>query len=93
VIRVRVKYIPEILQSITGVSEEEVAVGENATLRDLIETIIHAHGEKLRAWLLSEKRELAENILVFVNGEVATKLERRLRDGDVVVITIPFNGG
>jgi len=93
VIRVRVKYIPEILQSVTRVSEEEVAVGENATLRDLIETIINAHGEKLRAWLLSEKRELAENVLVIVNGEVVTKLERRLRDGDVVVVTIPFDGG
>jgi molybdopterin converting factor small subunit len=93
VIRVKVKYIPELIKSITGTSEEEITLGEDATLRSLLETIARTHGEKLEEWIFNSKRELSGNILLVVNGEITFNLERKLQDKDTVVLTIPFNGG
>jgi len=93
VVRVRVKYLSELLQSVTGNVEEDVVLEEGSTLRDLLRRVVNLHGERLREWLFNEREEFTGNILVLVNGEVTPNPERRLRDGDTIILTIPFNGG
>ena len=91
-IRVRVKYLPQLFQSITSTEEEEFVVEENYTLGDLLREISRIHGGELREWLFS-KTELNEGILIVINGQLTRDLGKRLSDGDEVVLTIPFNGG
>jgi MoaD family protein len=93
VIRVRVKYISELLISVTNTSEEEFTVSDCTTLRDLLEAITRIHGVKLREWIFNEKGELSGNVLIIVNGELTLKLNRKLQHGDTVILTIPFDGG
>jgi len=92
VIRVRVKYLSELFQSITKCSEEELLLEEPVTLRELLLKITQLHRE-LHNWLINEKGEIRENILILVNNELAPNSEKTLQDNDVVLLTIPFNGG
>ena len=93
VVKIRVKYLSELLQSVTGSIEEDIVLKEGSTLRDLLKRIADLHGERLREWLFNEKGEFSGNILVLVNGEISSNSERKLRDGDTVILTIPFDGG
>jgi molybdopterin converting factor small subunit len=91
-IRVKVKYLPQLFQSITSIEEEELVLEEGSTLGDLLREISRIHGSELSKWLFNEKG-LNEGILIVVNGQLTWDITRKLRDGDEIVLTIPFNGG
>jgi len=91
-IRVRVKYLPQLFQSITSVEEEELVVEEGTTLNDLLREISRIYGNELDKWLLSEVG-LSDGVLIVINGQLTRDLAKKLNDGDEVILTIPFNGG
>jgi len=91
-IRVKVRYIPQIFQSITKTAEEEVVIKEDPTLINLLKKISHTH-EGLSKWLITDDGRLNENILIIVNRRVEWDFSKKLKDGDEVILTIPFDGG
>ncbi len=91
-IRVKVKYIPQIFQSVTKTEEEELVIEEDSTLANLLMKISCIH-KGLSNWLITDNGKLNENILVIVNKRVEWDFSKRLKDGDEVILTIPFDGG
>jgi len=97
VLRVRVRYFTT-LRELAGKAEEEVIMGEGATLAELVGMIASKYGEEARNYLYQkrEKGKVDPSIHFLINGEnsrIRSGLDTRLRHADVVAIIPPIGGG
>ncbi len=92
-IRVKVKYLAPLFQSLTGLESEELMLEKGTKLRDLLKELARAHGEELGKWFFSEDGRLNQGTLIIVNGSIVHDFDKDLSDKDEVVLTIPFDGG
>uniref|UniRef100_A0A7C2BJS1 MoaD/ThiS family protein n=1 Tax=Thermosphaera aggregans TaxID=54254 RepID=A0A7C2BJS1_9CREN len=92
-IRIKVRYLAPLIQSIVGVESEEIVLEKGTKLGDLLEELVCVHNGELAKWLFSENGKLNQGILIMVNGSIAHNLDMVLNDMDEIVLTIPFNGG
>lgn len=84
------------LREILRNREVEVEVGEGATIRDLLLTLVKIYGKELEEYLFSENGNLREHFVIYVNGvgvDEVGGVERALKEGDVVAILPPISGG
>lgn len=72
------------------ISEE---VDSGSTLEDLMNRLARRYGEPFDEIITSERGEISREVVVMVNGKSVRKTNVVLRDGDVVMITVPFGGG
>ncbi|MGQ9582207.1 MAG: MoaD/ThiS family protein [Thermoplasmatota archaeon] len=87
-IRVTVRYLGTLSQ-LAGRREETLRVREGATVGELSELLAIRHGRELGRRL---RDETARPVLFIVGDEPAPP-ERRLEDGDMVVLSYPAGGG
>jgi molybdopterin converting factor small subunit len=92
-IRVKVRYLAPLIQSMVGVESEDIVLETGAKLGNLLEELTRTHNGELGKWLFSENGKLNQGILIMVNGSIAHDLDMDLSDMDEIVLTIPFDGG
>jgi len=91
-IRVKVRYLVPLIQSMVGVESEDIVLETGAKLGNLLEELVRTHNGELGKWLFSENGRLNQGILITVSGSIAHDLDMDLSDMDEIVLTILFDG-
>lgn len=92
-ISVKVRYLSPYIRTYTGVEEETVVVEKSASVRNLLKKIT-SHRRELYEQLFNEKEnDLRPGILLIVNDEVVWDINKELKEGDTLIITIAYDGG
>lgn len=58
-----------LVKNIVGISEEEIVLGKETRLRELLNTLTEKHGDSLRFSLLNTRGELRPLARIMLNGE------------------------
>jgi len=76
-----------------GKGEITHELGSSSTLRMLLEEFARKYGKDFKQ-ILNPKTGLIEaDTLVMLNGQSIRKPDVQLKDGDIVMITVPIGGG
>ena len=76
-----------------GKGEITYELGLNSTLQSLLDDLAHKYGKDFKQ-VLDPKTGLVEvDTLVMLNGQSVRKPDVQLKDGDIVMITVPIGGG
>lgn len=83
------------LAGIAGVSEERVAMGDNAVLSDLVEHLCERHGSAYSDLVVTGEGRLRPSTLVILDGEqaVGDSSQLPLENGQTVLLMTPIAGG
>ena len=90
--RVKVKYL-NVYYSITRKKEEFIEFDDGLTLRDLIDRVSRNYKPEFRDSILDKENKLRPHAWILVNRKQAKDLEKELRDGEMVVFSLPIVGG
>ncbi|MCP8308974.1 MAG: MoaD family protein [archaeon] len=93
-ISINLKYFA-MIRDITGKKEESLSLKKGYGIMDLLIKLTEIYGEKIFQFIFDEKREIRENLTFLINGQVikSENLNRKLKDGDILVILPPISGG
>jgi len=83
------------LREITGKPEEKLDIAEDATVNDVLETLIRKYGKDFREYLLS-RDESGLYLQFLIDGRNVTQLDglkTKLRQGNTLAIIPPVGGG
>jgi molybdopterin converting factor small subunit len=89
---VKVKYL-NVYYSITRKAEETIKFDGQLTLGELLAGVCRSYASKLRELVLDENNQLKPHTWIMINKEREKNLQRELKDGDVVVFSLPIVGG
>lgn len=93
-IRVKLKFLSPYFRDLAGISEEDIFLKSDSTIMDLLKKLLEIHGKRLYEQLFDEETsDLRSGVLIVINGRVARGAHEKLKDGDVVVVTIMYEGG
>ena len=90
--RVKVKYL-NVHYSITRKKEEFIEFRDAITLRELLNEVTRRYKSRFRDSILDGENRLKPHVWILVNREVIKDLETTLKDGDMVVFSLPIVGG
>ena len=82
--KVKISYL-SLIRDITQVKEEEIEVPENTKIRDIIAFLLKKY-EGLGPFIEQE-------ILITLNGEIISDLEKEIPNNSEIIIGIPPFGG
>lgn len=92
--KVKVKFFA-LIREVAGVKEMEEEIGDNTTVRELLEKLCEKMPGKFRN-LIFDGREVSKNLIILVNRRGIRELdglETKLKDGDEVALLPPVSGG
>ena len=76
-----------------GKGEITHELSSNATLQSLLDELARKYGKDFKQ-ILNPKTGLVEvDALVMLNGQSVRKPDVQLKDGDIIMITVPIGGG
>lgn len=90
--RVKVKYL-NVHYSLTRMKEEFIEFQGALTLRELLNEVTRRYKSVFRDSILDGENRLKPHVWILINQEVIRELETTLKDGDVVVFSLPIAGG
>ncbi|MDP6178467.1 MAG: MoaD/ThiS family protein [Desulfatiglandales bacterium] len=90
--RVKVKYL-NVYYSITGKKEELIEFDDSLTLGELLEKAARSNKPKFRDFIFDDGNKLRSYVWIFLNRERTKDFSRELKDGEVVVFSLPIVGG
>lgn len=90
--RVKVKYL-NVYYTITHKEEEFIEFDDSLTLRELIDKVSRNYKPKFRDSILDKENKLRPHAWILVNRELAKDLEKELKDGEMIVFSLPIIGG
>lgn len=90
--RVKVKYL-NVHYSLTRKKEEFIEFQGALTLRELLNEVTRRYKSVFRDSILDGENRLKPHVWILINQEVIRELETTLKDGDVVVFSLPIAGG
>jgi MoaD family protein len=91
-LRVKVKYL-NVYYSITRKKQEDIEFNATLTLGELLDRVCRSYKSKFRDLILDEDSKLKPHAWILINQEREKDLQRKLKDGDVVVFSLPIVGG
>jgi len=96
-VRVKVEYLGHV-KSMTGDKrEEELEVGDNSTVTDLLNLLTRRYDETFRKAIYEPKgKDVKPNYIISVNGYLLNQLngiETKLKNGDHVTVLPIVSGG
>lgn len=92
--RVKVRLLSSYLQTLVGMSEQELLLEGLPTVGRVLEKLSEKHGRNLGEQLLDNERgELRAGVIVLINDRVAQNIKEAVKSGDVITITIAYEGG
>jgi len=68
-------------------------LGSGSTLRLLLKELARTYGKDFKQILNSKTGLIEADTLVMLNGQSVRKPDVALKDGDVVMVTVPIGGG
>lgn len=89
---VKVKYL-NVYYSVTRKDVETFEFDPGFTLGELLTRVSRTHKPKFRDLILDDKNRLKPHVWILINKERTTDLQRELKDGEVVVFSLPIVGG
>ena len=90
--KIKVKYL-NIYYTITRKKEDSVEFDGSLTLRELVNKLSQSYKPEFRDAILDGENKLKPHAWILVNGELAKNLEMTLKDGEVIVFSLPIAGG
>lgn len=90
--RVKVKYL-NVHYSLTCKKEEFIEFRDVLTLRDFLNEVTRRYKSAFRDSILDGENRLKPHVWILINRDVIRDLETTLKDGDVVVFSLPIAGG
>lgn len=82
------------LRDIAGKNELEMDLETPVSLAELLKEIATTYGEKMRKFLFKETNEIADSLIITLNGEVVRKHGSVfITNKDEVSILLPLAGG
>ena len=94
--QVKVHYI-SLVKSYTNKSQDEITLGENATLVQLLDKIAETYGKQFTTEVYdTNKKEMKSTFVAMVNGVLMDQLKgvnTPLKDGDSVILMSLMTGG
>lgn len=95
--KVTVEYLGHIKNIIGAQRQEEVEIGEDSTVAELLTMLSKKHGESFKKAVYEPGgRDVKPNFMATVNGYLLNQLkgvETRLKNGDHVVLMPVVSGG
>ncbi len=77
----------------TRKKEEFIEFNDTMTLGRLLDKVAGAYGPKFRNTIFDEEKRLKPHVWILVNKQREKDPERELKDGEVVVFSLPIVGG
>lgn len=88
-----VKYTAQLKKE-TGLAKETVSVGEEDSLKSLLEKVSSVHGPAVGDMMFDDAGQFKESIMIVHNGnQVSIDDPVKFRDGDMVMLMSPIAGG
>lgn len=82
-----------MFREITGVRETTEEITFGSTIRDVLSNLAKKYGKDFNDIINPETGQIDLGTLVMVNGKSIRRTDLKLRDNDVVMITVPIGGG
>jgi len=80
-------------REIAGVRETIEEIASGSTTRDVLSKLAEKYGKDFNNIINPETGQIGLETLVMVNGKSIRRPDLKLRDNDVVMITVPVGGG
>ena len=90
--QIKVKYL-NIYPTITGKQEELIVFSESPTLKELIDKLCTIYEKEFREAVLDRENKLKPHAWILVDGLSVKELDMKLKDGELVVFSLPVAGG
>ncbi|MDH5482435.1 MAG: MoaD/ThiS family protein [Candidatus Bathyarchaeota archaeon] len=96
-LKVTIEYIGHVKNIIGSMREEEVDIGENSSIANLLMTLSEKYGDPFRKAIYEKSgADVKSNYIITVNGFLLNQLDgvqTKLRNGDHVTILPIVSGG
>ena len=90
--RVKIKYL-SVYFSITHKKEEYIEFEDRLTLGELLDRLARSYKPKFKESILNAENNLKPHAWILINKKRTKNLQRELKDGEVVVFSLPIVGG
>jgi len=80
-------------REIAGKKEVTEEVNSNHTLADVLSKLAKKYGKDFNKIVDHKTKQINIDTLVMINGKSARKTDIKLKDNDVIMITVPIGGG
>ena len=90
--RVKVKYL-NVYYSVSRKHEEYIEFDDRLSLAELLERVCQRYPAKFRELIFDQANTLKSHAWILINKERERNLARELKDGEVVVFSLPIVGG
>ncbi len=87
---IKVKFLT-LLREIVG--EGAIETEKKETISLLIEHLCQKYGKKFSDAILEEKGSLKEHVKIFLNGKEVNSPDKRINEGDTILMFVPVAGG
>jgi MoaD family protein len=82
-----------MFKEITGTREINRKLSGNATLKEVLDNLAQEYGKDFKNIVDPKTGQVSVEMLVMVNGQSIRKLDTKLKDQDVIMISVPVGGG
>jgi MoaD family protein len=82
-----------MFKEITGKREITRELSSNATLSEVLDNLAQEYGKDFEAIVDPKTGQVSVDMLVMVNGQSIRKLDTKLKDQDIIMISVPVGGG
>jgi len=80
-------------REITGKKEVTEEVNPNHTLADVLSKLAKQYEKDFNKIIDHKTKQISTDTLVMINGQSIRKTDIKLKDKDVIMITVPIGGG
>jgi MoaD family protein len=82
-----------MFKEIAGTREITQDLNSDTTLRAVLDELARKYGEDFKQVVDSKTGQISLDTLVMLNGQSVKKTDLQLKDGDVIMISVPIGGG
>ena len=86
-------FLHAMFKESAGKREITKEVGEGATLRAVLDELAGEYGKDFKQILDRSTGQVNTDTLVMLNGQSVRKTDMQLKNGDVIMISVPIGGG
>jgi len=82
-----------MFKEIAGKKEITQELNTDTTLRTVLEELSRKYGKDFKEIIDSKTGQISADTLVMLNGQGVKKTDMQLKNGDVIMISVPIGGG
>jgi MoaD family protein len=82
-----------MFKEIAGTREITQQLISDSTLGEVLNELARKYGKDFKTIVDSKTRQIGTETLVMLNGQSMRKTDVQLKDGDIIMISVPIGGG